>query len=244
MSLKKNFYEADMNFLKKLKVFRKTFLTPLKARTSYSQCSEDLIVEQFFKSQIKNCKNGTFVDVGSHHPRRGSNTYKLYKCGWRGFLIDMEDEKVFSAKLARPGDVVIKAAVSDKKERVNIYSPRDFSTNATISEKISKLQHSYKKIGVIDTKRLDEILIDNSCPYNFEFLNIDIEGNDLKAIQGLSLKKFKPILICIENYSAQSGINELLKSEIHKYLEKFNYSLIGITGPSTFYAKELRVENL
>ena len=58
MSLKKNFYEADMNFLKKLKVFRKTFLTPLKARISYSQCAEDLIVELFFKSQIKNGKNG------------------------------------------------------------------------------------------------------------------------------------------------------------------------------------------
>ena len=233
-----------MNFLNKLKVFRKTFLTPLKARTSYSQCSEDLIVEQFFKSQIKNGKSGIFVDVGSHHPKRGSNTYKLYKYGWRGFLIDMEDEKVFSAKLARPGDIVIKAAVSDKKERVNIYSPSEFSTNATISEKISNSQDSYKKIGVIETRRLDEILIDNKCPFNFEFLNIDIEGNDLKAIQSLSLNQFKPILICIENYSAQSGINELLKSEIHKYLDKYKYSLIGITGPSTFYAKKPLVKNL
>ena len=62
-----------------LKVFRKTFLTPLKPRTSFSQCSEDLIVEQFFISLIKKKKKGVYVDVGSHHPKRGSNTYKLYK---------------------------------------------------------------------------------------------------------------------------------------------------------------------
>ena len=36
-----------MNLLEYLKVIRKTFLTPLKARRSYSQCAEDLIAEQF-----------------------------------------------------------------------------------------------------------------------------------------------------------------------------------------------------
>ena len=47
-----------MNIMRFLKVFRKTFLTPLKPRTSFSQCSEDLIVEQFFISLIKKKKKG------------------------------------------------------------------------------------------------------------------------------------------------------------------------------------------
>ncbi len=224
-----------MNIMRFLKVFRKTFLTPLKPRTSFSQCSEDLIVEQFFISLIKKKKKGVYVDVGSHHPKRGSNTYKLYKLGWSGFLIDLEDDKVLSAKLARPRDCVIKAAISDKNEKATIYTTGKFSTNTTISNEITKNDESYKKIGVIETECLDQILQKHNCPLNFEFLSIDVEGNDYKAICGLSLKKFKPKLICIENYSAQGGIDALINSEIHLFLSSHGYDLIGLTGPSTLY---------
>jgi hypothetical protein len=96
-----------MKFLQFLKVFRKTFFTPLKARKSYSQCAEDLMVDHLLQAIIKSGVKGFYVDVGCHHPKRGSNTYRLYKSGWKGILVDMEDDKVLAAKLARSRDVVI-----------------------------------------------------------------------------------------------------------------------------------------
>ena len=91
---------------------RRAFLSPTKAKRSYSQCAEDLIVKMFLQID-GSLKPGFYVDVGCHHPRRGSNTYGFYKSGWRGVLIDMEADKVRVAKLARRRDMVVQAAVSD-----------------------------------------------------------------------------------------------------------------------------------
>ena len=226
-----------MNILKYFKIIRKTFITPIKARRSYSQCAEDLIAEQFFLgSEIQNGMK-FYVDVGSHHPKRGSNTFRLYKKGWRGILVDMEDDKILSAKLARPRDTVVKAAVSDKKEKVQVYSPKAFSTNATISKDNPNLNHTYNIIDTVITENLDMILGKHKCPSKFGFLSIDIEGQDYKALCGLSLDLFTPKLICIENFRAEQGIDELLESEIHYHLRQNFYKLIGWSGPSTFYAK-------
>ena len=76
----------------------KAFLSPTKSLVSYSQYAEDIIIYNLLKS-LKKTKNGIFVDVGSHHPKRGSNTYFFYKRGWRGLLIDLEKDKVLAAKL-------------------------------------------------------------------------------------------------------------------------------------------------
>lgn len=231
-----------MRFIEKIKIFRKTFLTPLKARKSYSQFAEDLIIEHYLAKKIHEGINGFYVDVGSHHPRRGSNTLRLYKAGWRGILIDMEDSKVLAAKLARPRDTVVKAAISDKEELVTIYSPSTFSTNATISTEVIAKATNLKPVSSISTTTLDVLLERYNCPRRFEFLSIDLEGQDYKALLGLSFEKFSPKLICIENHESSLGIVRLLESKIHQHLTKNSYEFCGWSGPSTFYRRCLAVK--
>lgn len=226
-----------MKLIEFLKIVRKTFFTPIKARKSYSQCAEDLIVDQHFGHYFKKRKKGFYVDAGSHHPIRGSNTYRLYKAGWRGILIDMEDNKVLSAKLARPRDHAVKAAISDKKEIVTIHSPSKFSTNATISSEVIAKATNLKPVSSISTEPLDALLEKYNCPSRFEFLNIDLEGQDYKALLGLSFKKFSPELICIENHESSLGILRLLESSIHQYLTDNSYEFFSWSGPSTFYRR-------
>ena len=225
-----------MNFLQFLKVFRKTFITPLKARKSYSQCAEDLLIDNLLKSSIKSGVKGFYVDVGCHHPKRGSNTYRLYKHGWQGILVDMEEDKVLAAKLARPRDVVIKAAVSDQEERVTIHSPAAFSTNATISKEVYSNDSDFKPITSVNTTRLDKIMRENNCPQKIDFMSIDVEGNDFNVLKSFSFDEFQPQLICVENHTMQNGYREMLCSDIHILLEQVNYKLCGIAGPSTIYS--------
>ena len=52
--------------------------------------NEDLNILNFFKNK----RDGFYVDVGCFHPKKHSNTYFLYKRGWRGVNIDMEEEKI------------------------------------------------------------------------------------------------------------------------------------------------------
>ena len=214
--------------------FRKAFFSPTKPKTSYSQFAEDLIIQFELKSQKS---EPIYVDVGCHNPRRGSNTFLLYKKGWRGLLIDLEYEKILACKLARPRDKSILAAVSDVKELVDIYSQKSFSTNTTIAPESIADTSTYKKIGQIETKTLNEILKENQIPKNFSFLNIDVEGVDFKVLKSLNFDEFLPAIICIENWESRGGIDKIIASETHQYLVQKRYELCAWSGLSTIYKK-------
>lgn len=219
-----------MNFKEHFWIFYKAFISPSKPKKSFSQYSEDLIIQSYFP---RGKRNGRYVDVGCHHPRRGSNTYGLYKKGWSGILIDLEECKVKANQMARRRDQVVLAAVSDKEEWLDIYSDKKYSTNTTIKRQDDRDGKSL--IGRIKTQTLTKILEENNFPTQFELLSIDVEGVDFEVLKGLDLKIYQPEIICIENWKALSGIDSILASETHQYLIKQNYQLIALTGLSTIY---------
>ncbi len=45
---------------------------------------------------------GTYIDVGCNHPKRFSNTYALYRAGWRGLAVDLDPSLCKQFRLARP----------------------------------------------------------------------------------------------------------------------------------------------
>ena len=71
-----------------------------RIKISYSQFEEDL----FLKSYFKNKKIGFFIDIGCHHPFKGNNTYLLYKSGWTGINIDLNQLSIDLFNIARPRD--------------------------------------------------------------------------------------------------------------------------------------------
>lgn len=219
-----------------LTALRKAYLSPTKPKKSFSQFAEDLIILNAIKES--KISSQFYVDIGCHHPKRGSNTFLFYKKGWRGILVDLEDVKVLACKIARPRDQVIKAAVSDKKETVSIFTPRKYSTNSTIRLDTIEDTREYENIGTIETSTLDEILEKGNAPHEFGFLNIDVEGADFQVLKSIDLNKYTPFVICIENWESRNGINSILQSDIHQFLEKFGYELTGWSGLSTIYLKK------
>lgn len=59
-----------------------------------------------------------------------------------------------------------------------------------------------------------QVLEDNNVPTNFDFLNIDIDGNDIHLVK--SLKKHKPRVICIEAYARDDAFKKKKYTEYHK----------------------------
>ena len=57
---------------------------------SYSQCGEDLFIEDFFKHK----NDGTYLDIGAFNPVKYSNTLLLYQKGWRGTNIDLNQTSI------------------------------------------------------------------------------------------------------------------------------------------------------
>jgi glycosyltransferase involved in cell wall biosynthesis len=86
------------------------------AKSSYSQCGEDMICDFLFGwmgiSQI------SYIDIGAHHAKWLSNTYHFYECGGRGVLIEPDDELCEGLMRERPGDIVVNAAVAEAGEGI------------------------------------------------------------------------------------------------------------------------------
>ena len=89
------------------------------------------------------------------------------------------------------------------------------------------------KSKFIKTQTLENVL----KKYNFiniDFLNVDIEGNELEVITSLNLKKFKVKLICIEIL----GFNNLQKKRKKKllnYLKRNKYRMIKKMGSNYIF---------
>ena len=93
-----------INFLRKL-YYEKY------SKKSYSASSVDLIIARIFRNQ----KKGFYIDIGCNHPIKFSNTYLLYKKGWRGINIDADKESIVQFNKFRPNDISINIGISSKK---------------------------------------------------------------------------------------------------------------------------------
>ena len=219
------------------KALYKAFISPSKPKKSYSQFAEDLLIQLFLRDQAV---ENFYVDVGCHHPRRGSNTYLLYRKNWSGLLVDLERDKVLACQLARPRDKVILAAISDKEELVDIYSPKKFSTNTTINIDGVVNKHGYIKIGEIETRTLNSILYENKAPKNFALLSIDVEGVDFQVLKSINLNEFRPHVICIECWESSEGIAAIIASDMYIHLVERGYELRAWLGLSIIFVRSIQ----
>ena len=188
-------------------------------KKTYSQFGEDLIINNFFGEFI-----GKYVDIGCYHPIKYSNTALLHKKGWTGVNIDLNETSINLFNACRKNDLNIVACLSDKKEKVSVYMDSKFSALNSIHQDNSKIFKfkNYKKL-TMKTKTFSE-LVDK----NFDFLNIDCEGNDYKIIKTIDLKKYKPKLINIE-------VSKENKDYIYNYLDQNGYELLTIKSLSHIF---------
>jgi len=203
---------------------------------SYSQFNDDIFIKKFFKNKAV----GTYVDIGCHHPFKLNNTYLLYKTGWNGLNIDLMRINIDLFNIWRPKDKNICSAISNKNKTASVYIPNNniLSTEISIQKNYAntiKVHHKnpfvQKKIKV---STFENILKKSKINLEkFDFLKIDIEGEDYKVLKNINLKKYNPTLICIENGIENKGN----KNKISKYLKSIKYKLIFKSPINLFYQK-------
>ena len=188
---------------------------------------EDLVVEKFFKKKQK----GFYVDVGCYHPLDGNNTFLLYRKGWSGINVDLNKTSIELFKIARKNDVNLNLAISKKSQKIKYYYRKKINMLNTINKKFAKT--SFRKgfkTGSIQSQTLNSIL--NKSEFKnkkIDFLNLDIEGNEINALKSLDLIKYNPKLICVEIHNNTSGrkAKDFLKNNpIYKFLYKKGYKYI------------------
>ena len=187
-------------------------------KKTYSMDGEDLVISNYFKNKNK----GFYVDIGCYHPLHRNNTFLLYKKGWKGINIDIHNFSIELFNYLRPSDLNYNFAVSNKNEIIEMYFQKELSQLSTTEHDQAKkvFQGEIKKKS-IQAYTLDRILGFTNFDKKIDLLDIDVEGSDLKVLQGFTLKKFNPELICVEIYDTN-----ISDSEIYKFLNNLHYELI------------------
>ena len=195
---------------------------------SYSQEGEDMILRRFFEFK----KNGFYVDVGAHHPKRFSNTYFFYKKGWKGINIDAMPGSMNAFEKVRPRDINIEVPISSKKQKLKYYGFNEPALNG-FSKELSEQRNNSRGYDIIFTRDLQtqtlQNVLDTYLPKEqiIDFLSIDVEGLDFDVIKSVDLNKVRPRLILIEILS--SSYHELINDEITTHLISNNYSIFSKT---------------
>lgn len=197
-------------------------------RIHWSQSGEDIILGELLPE-----KQGTYVDVGAAHPRLGSNTYFLYRRGWRGTLIEPNPKTAQELRKARPRDRVIEAAAgsSTGTARFTIFQSNYLSSiDSVVTEDRTTAGEAIESVLEVPVVTLADLKVcyGSSQPC---LLSIDCEGSDLDVLLGNDWNSFTPRVVCVEELS--TTIHQ--PTAIRKLLENESYQLFAHTGLSAIY---------
>jgi FkbM family methyltransferase len=190
-------------------------------RASYAQTGEDRIIESY----VDSTRVGFYVDVGCHHPFRGSNTLALYSRGWRGVVVDGNPEWIALFKRVRPRDVAICAIVSDQ-ERPVTFTLAKTSELSTVSSKFERDRigkSGVKERVTVNAITLQTVMEKSGVPSTFDLLSIDVEGHDYEVLTSFNIDAFRPRVIVIEMHGFVPASHTT--DPIYRYLEEKNYYL-------------------
>jgi FkbM family methyltransferase len=182
---------------------------------------------------------GFFVDIGAHHPIRFSNTYDLYRNGWRGLNIDAMPGSMKAFQEYRPADQNVEIGISEKQGVLKYFM---FNESALNTFSVDEASRKAGKDGFYIVKTIDvEVaplsnVLDRYLPANtyIDYLNIDAEGLDMQVLRSNNWQKYRPSLIAVESHYSEGPIQN---SEIYRYLTDLDYTLISVLFNTLFFAK-------
>lgn len=199
----------------------------------YSQNLEETYILNYFGDYV-----GTFLDLGCNDCLTFSNTRALSLKGWRGVFVDPSPKAMERCKTlydGYKGYYFYPVAISDHngkailQESGPLCSATDVGLVSTFHQtEVDRFKRTVK-YEPIEVKTFKWKTFYNRLRIKeFDFINIDVESDELNILPDMDLSKAKAI--CIEWNSKPE-----LKAEYDKYLEGFK--VIYTSGENLIYAR-------
>ena len=228
----------------------KRFARPLKpylqrwGTVSYGQYGEDLMV---LKTMWPS-RRGFYVDVGAYDPIEGSNTYKLYKMGWRGITIEPNPGASWKFNLLRGRDRHLTVGVAPQPTTLQYHKFRIGMLNTMDGERAKSLADSgYETAGVLEVRcdRLDTLLDENAPGKHIDLLSVDCEGDDLGILATLDFVRWRPTVVLMEDLEGYYSMGQATEaSTAMKFMRERGYAPIArLVHSVAFVALDWRALN-
>jgi len=209
------------------------------ARFSFSQFGEDLVIEELLNQM--GISHGFYVDVGAFDPVIGSNTLLLFKRGWSGVNIDVDERRIERFRRVRPRDWNLACGVSKVAGRKQFarYAYASMTRLIVGIDHRSVLGDPPLESFEADTRPLQAILEDS--PFRgrpIDFLNIDCEGNELEVLESLDFTAYRPRLLAAE------AIDRPAQEKIKEFANRHGYAMTHRLGFTWILISQTEVARL
>ena len=196
----------------------------------YSQNDE----QDYITTILQNTK-GRLLDIGAYDGITFSNSYQLLLNGWKGILIEPAPS-VINHLLKNTTDIkdnieIVNAAITpnSSSELLKFYDANTdaVSTSDENHKKIWEKNINYRKVYV-PTITIQDIF--RTFGTNFEFINIDVEGQNPNILETIPLNETNTKVICIEHQHEFDRITN--------YVSKFGFKKVHMNGENIIFEKQ------
>lgn len=191
----------------------------------YSRDNEELIVRDFFEDVY----GGSFVDAGCSFWDFQSSTLYLEKhLGWSGIGVDALEAYAEGWARHRTQSRFFNYLITDRATGAEAFYAADLPLLSTTAPESVRSERNYKPYQRtrfseirVPTITLDELL-DSAGFTSFDFLCMDIESHEPKALAGFDIGRFLPRLVCVETapWNAEA-LTEYFEAHGYRLLERY-----------------------
>lgn len=211
------------------------------ARTSYSQCGEDLIMD--FVLTDLNIEKPSYIDIGAHHPRFINNTFLFYQKGARGINIE-PDPTLFAEFISmRKEDVNLNIGIGEKAGETDFFILSDPSLNTFMkTEADNRIQENahlrIKEVRKINVSPVSDVIRQHNNGNYPDLLSIDVEGLDEQIIRSINFSGQAPKIMCVETLTFSTSGNGVKKLDLIEFVKSKGYIAYADTFINTIFVKE------
>lgn len=213
-----------------------------KVHPSFSQAGEDQVIRYLINDCLR-IVNPSYLEIGTHHPVWGNNTYYFYSRGCKGVCIEPDTRYEKLIRKYRKRDTFLRAAVGiDQQTSAEFYIfPKGYSGwNTLLKEEAEERQ---RKTGIkfegVETQLLNinDVMKQYFSPHP-TIISIDVEGLDLAILKTIDFNLYKPEIICVESITFSTTNEQQKISDINEFITSKGYFVFGDTYVNTIYCKK------
>lgn len=177
-----------------------------------AQFGEDCFLYELFEGR----QQGFYIEAGAFNGVDLSVTYAFEQLGWQGLLVEALPGRAEECRVRRPHSRVVHAALGGPGDSPTLSF---LSTQDPFGGMLSRAEGPATRPlppgmradrVTVPVATLDQLLDGQNVP--IDFVVLDMEGSEMRALAGFSLERFKPRVLMIEDL--QLGGN----SDIMRYM--------------------------
>ena len=201
---------------------------------SYAQNLEDYHLARLFPDVA----NGTYVDVGGGHPVADNVSFHAYLRGWRGLVVEPQEELARLYAGVRPRDHVVSCLAGQRTGTIDFHVVEGFHGLSSAVAANAERARAYGAATQVVTKPVEPLsaLIDKAGLGDIHFLKIDVEGAEPDVLAGLDLVRHRPHVILVEAVNPNN-----LQADVSAWepgLLAANYTFVFFDNLNRFYVAE------